>query len=530
MRKTVLGLALAALVAAPIAAQNDRADLGAIYKIKAEGLGARSQVMDTLSWLTDVHGPRLTNSPGMRAAAEWAKTRLEQWGMANVQLMPWGPFGRGWENERLQINMIAPRPFEMLGYPKAWSIGTNGLVTADVVQATLDTQDDLRKAAGTLKGKIVVLAPARDVELLWNGVARRFTDEELAAMEEVQVAAPGGRGGRGGGRGGAAGAQPTVSANDRLAFLAKEGAVALFEPSPASRSDNGAVLMGGWNPGREANAPPSVPQIVLAVEHYNRLVRILEKNVPVQVALNVQNKFYDDVNTYNVMAELPGTDKKDEVVMLGAHFDSWHAGTGAVDNASGSAVMMEAMRILKASGLPLRRTVRLGLWTGEEQGLIGSRMYVTEQFGDRATMKTTAAHEKFAGYFNMDNGSGAIRGVYLQGNEAVAPIFEAWMKPFHNLGMTTLTIRNTGGTDHGSFDAIGLPGWQFIQDPLDYGTRSHHTNWDVYERAIAADLMKNATIIASFVYHTANRDQLLPRKPMPAAPPAGGGRGRGGLR
>ncbi|HEX6324924.1 MAG TPA: M20/M25/M40 family metallo-hydrolase, partial [Vicinamibacterales bacterium] len=316
-----------------------------------------------------------------------------------------------------------------------------------------------------------------------------------------------------------------VSAQDRMAFLVKEGAVAIFEPSSAARSDHGSILMGAGLPGRNADAPPAIPQIVLAVEHYNRLVRILDRNVPVQVALNVQNRFTDDLNSYNVMAELPGTDKKDEVVMLGAHFDSWHAGTGTVDNAAGSAVMMEAMRILKATGLPLRRTVRLGLWTGEEQGLIGSRMYVTEQFGDRATMKTTAAHEKFAGYFNMDNGSGAIRGVYLQGNEAVAPIFEAWMKPFENLGMTTLTIRNTGGTDHGSFDAIGLPGWQFIQDPLDYGTRSHHTHWDVYERAVPADLMKNATIIAAFVYHTANRDQLLPRKPMPTPPPAGRGRG-----
>ena len=527
MRKTILGVAVAALVAAPIAAQNERVDLDAIYRIKAEGLGNRSQVMDTLSWLTDVHGPRLTNSPGMKAAAEWAKTRLEQWGMANVQLAPWGPFGRGWENERLQINMIAPRPFEMLGYPKAWSTGTAGPVTAEVVHVALDTPDDLKKLAGTLKGKIVIMAPARDLDLLWNGVARRFTDQELKDMESAPVAGGGGRGG--GGRGGGAPAGNTVSAADRMAFLVKEGAVATFEPSPASRSDHGSILMGAGLPGRNAGAPPAIPQIVLAVEHYNRMVRILEKKVPVQVVLNVQNRFYDDINTYNVIAELPGSDKKDEVVMLGAHFDSWHAGTGTVDNAAGSAVMMEAMRILKATGLPLRRTVRLGLWTGEEQGLIGSRMYVTEHFGDRATMKTTGAHEKFAGYFNLDNGSGAIRGVYLQGNEAVAPIFEAWMKPFHNLGMTTLTIRNTGGTDHGSFDAIGLPGWQFIQDPLDYGTRSHHTNWDVFERAVPADMMKNATIVAAFVYHTANRDQLLPRKPMPTPPPAGGGRGRGGL-
>ena len=508
MRKFVLCLLLGLSVAAP-AAQSERVDLDAIARIKAEGLGAGSQVMDTLSWLTDVHGPRLTNSPGMKAAAEWAKTRMEEWGFANVQLAPWGPFGRGWENERLSINMIEPRPFEVLGYPRAWTPGTDGPVTAGVVRAALDTADDLKKAAGTLKGKIVMLGAPRPVELLWDGVASRFTDEELEALQQQEVG-----GGRGGRRFGAL-APGMVTAAERMAFLVAEGAVAVFEASSASRSDNGAILVGAGLPGRNADAPPAVPQLVLAIEHFNRMARILEKNIPVTVALNVQNRFHDDVNSFNVMAELPGGDKKNEVVMLGAHFDSWHAGTGTVDNASGSAVMMEAMRILKAAGLPLRRTVRLGLWTGEEQGLLGSRMYVTEMFGDRATMKTTRAHETFAGYFNMDNGSGAIRGVYLQGNEAVAPIFEAWMQPFESLGMTALTINNTGGTDHLAFDAIGLPAWQFIQDELDYGTRSHHTNWDVYERAVEADLMKNATIIAAFVYHAANREERLPRKPMP---------------
>ena len=508
MRRTIFCLALPAAMAAPMAAGQERVDLDAIYRIKAEGFGTSSQVMDTLSWLTDVHGPRLTNSPGMKAAAEWAAARMKEWGFSNVQFAPWGPFGRGWENERLSINMIEPRPFEMLGYPKAWTPGTNGPVTAAVVRATLDTEDDLKRAAGTLKGKIVMLGEPRAVELLWEGVARRFSDEELEARETETIS-------RGGRRRFGGAAPGRLTAAERMAFLVKEDALAVFEASSASRSDNGSIIIGSGLPGRDPEAPPAVPQVVLAVEHFNRMARILEKNIPVTVALNVQNKFYDDVNSFNVMAELPGTDKKDEVVMLGAHFDSWHTGTGTVDNASGSAVMMEAMRILKATGLPLRRTVRLGLWTGEEQGLIGSRMYVTEMFGDSSTMKTTKAHETFAGYFNMDNGSGAIRGVYLQGNEAVAPIFGAWMEPFENIGMTTLTINDTGGTDHGSFDRIGLPGWQFIQDPLDYGTRSHHTNWDVYERAVPDDLKKNAVIIAAFVYHAANRDQLLPRKPMP---------------
>ena len=238
----------------------------------------------------------------------------------------------------------------------------------------------------------------------------------------------------------------------------------------------------------------------LAVEHYGRIARTLEKNIPVTLQMDIDNKFYDDdLNAFNIVGELPGTDKADEVVMLGAHFDSWHTGTGATDNAAGSAVMMEAMRILKASGVKLRRTVRIGLWGGEEQGLLGSKEYVKAHFGDPATMQLKPEHAKFAGYFNVDNGTGLIRGVYLQGNEAVAPIFQAWMEPFKNLGMTTLTIRNTGGTDHLSYDAVGLPGFQFIQDEVEYDSRTHHSNMDVYERVQANDMMRNAVIVASFV-------------------------------
>jgi Zn-dependent M28 family amino/carboxypeptidase len=263
---------------------------------------------------------------------------------------------------------------------------------------------------------------------------------------------------------------------------------------------------------------------VIAIEHYGRIVRTLERKMPVTIEANIVNTFHSDTSSFNVVAEIPGTDKADEIVMLGAHFDSWHGGTGATDNAAGSAVMMEAMRILKQSGVKLRRTVRIGLWGGEEQGLLGSRAYVTQHFGDRATMALKPQHAKFAGYFNLDNGTGAIRGVYLQGNEAITPIFDAWMKPFENIGMKALTIRDTGGTDHQSFDAIGLPGFQFIQDPVEYGTRTHHTTMDTYERIQEEDMRKNAVIVAAFVYHAANRDQLLPRKPLPTAQ---GGRGRG---
>ncbi len=256
--------------------------------------------------------------------------------------------------------------------------------------------------------------------------------------------------------------------------------------------------------------------MTLAVEHYGRIWRTLEKKIPVTLQMDIDNKFYDsDLNAFNIVGELPGTDKADEIVMIGAHFDSWHTGTGATDNAAGSAVMMEAMRILKVTGVKLRRTVRIGLWGGEEQGLLGSRAYVRDHFGDPATMALKPEHAKFSGYFNVDNGTGAIRGVYLQGNEAVAPIFQAWMEPFRNLGMTTLTIRNTGGTDHLSYDAVGLPGFQFIQDEVEYDSRTHHSNMDMYERVQANDMMRNAVIVASFVYNTANRDEKLPRKPLP---------------
>jgi carboxypeptidase Q len=276
---------------------------------------------------------------------------------------------------------------------------------------------------------------------------------------------------------------------------------------------------------RDPKDPPSPPEVVIAVEQYGRIVRTLEKKIPVTLSMRIDNTFYDaDLNAFNIVGELPGTDKADEIVMIGAHFDSWHTGTGATDNAAGSAVMMEAMRILKASGVRLRRTVRIGLWGGEEQGLLGSKEYVKAHFGDPATMKLLPDHARFSGYFNVDNGTGQIRGVYLQGNEAVAPIFQHLMEPLKNLGMTTLTIRNTGGTDHQSFDAVGLPGFQFVQDEVEYNSRTHHSNMDVYERVQPSDMMRNAVIVAAFVYNAANRDDKLPRKPLPKpAPPAARG-------
>src|SRR5437773_468597 len=432
-RLRIIGASFVLLVAVPILAQisQEPVDLDGIYRIKDEGLN-RSQVMETLSYLTDVYGPRLTGSPQIKAAAEWTKKKLMEWELANVNLESWGPFGRGWSNEQFNARAIsADTSFQLIAYPKAWTPGTDGTIGADVVTAVINNDQDFEKFRGQVRGGTVFVQ---------GGGGRNTTD-------------------------------------------------------------------------------PAVPaQVVLAVEHYGRIWRMLEKKIPVRIEMNIQNKFYDDdLNSFNIVGEIPGTDRADELVMLGAHFDSWHSGTGATDNAAGSAVMLEAIRILKATHLKMRRTVRLGLWTGEEQGLLGSRAYVTQHFADRADMTLKPEHAKFAGYFNVDNGTGAIRGVYLQGNEAAAPVFQAWMQPFKNLGMTTLAIRNTGGTDHLSFDAVGLPGFQFIQDPVEYGSRTHHSNMDVYERIQAPDMMKNAVIVASFVYLTANRDEKLPRKPLPAA-------------
>jgi carboxypeptidase Q len=498
-----------ALVAQP-SQSSEPIDLDAITRIKEEGF-ERSQVMDTAWWLTERYGPRLTNSPQMRAAADWAVKKLTAWGLANVKQEPWGTeFGRGWSNDRTVVHVTRPSPWPVLAYAKAWTPGTKGAVVADAVLAPIENDGDIEKFRGKLKGKIVLLQTPREVQPLFAAPARRLTEQNLNEMQEQQVGPAGGRGGRGGAGGGQAfGAK-------RTAFLVAEGVAAVLDPG-AGRGDSGSLLVGSGG-SRNAKDPPVPPQLVVATEQYNRIARLLTRGEAVTMEVDVRNTFHDaDLNMFNIVAEIAGGDRAEEVVMLGAHFDSWHTGTGSVDNAAGSAVMMEAMRILKQSGVRLRRTVRLALWTGEEQGLLGSRAYVRNHFADPADMKLKPEHAKLAGYYNMDNGTGQYRGVYLQGNEAVSPIFRAWMAPFASIGMTHLTIRNTGGTDHLSFHNVGLPGFQFVQDPVQYSSRTHHSNLDVYDQLIASDMMKNAVMTASFVYHTANREQMLPRKPLPRA-------------
>ena len=511
-RRTLSATALiATLVSLPLAADwpvTEKLDLDAIYRIKEEGL-QRSKVMELESYLTDIYGPRLTGSPNIKEAADWAEKTMRDWGVSNVKRETF-PFGRGWQNQRFVAHALTPRAYPLIAYPKAWTPGTKGAVTGEAVMAVVSTEKDFDTFRGKLRGKFVLATPLRDVLPQFEPPATRYTEAQLADLAKQPAA------GRGRGRGNAPDA---AFVRKRTQFWIDEGVAAVID---ASRGDGGTLFVQSGG-SRDAKDPPSPPQVVLAVEHYGRIARTLDKQISVTLQFDIDNRFYDDdLDAFNIVGELPGSDKADEVVMLGAHFDSWHTGTGATDNAAGSAVMMEAMRILKASGVRLRRTVRIGLWGGEEQGLLGSKAYVKAHYADPATMQLKPEHGKFAGYFNVDNGTGTIRGVYLQGNEAVAPIFQAWMEPFKNLGMTTLAIRNTGGTDHLSYDAVGLPGFQFIQDDMEYDTRTHHSNMDVYERVQANDMMRNAVIVAAFVYNTANRDEKLPRKPLPKpAAPAG---------
>lgn len=532
----IASLALSPLALAQQVAQ-EKVDLEVINKIKTEGL-ERSQVMETLSWMTDVIGPRLTGSPQLKAANEWTKNKMAEWGLQNAHLEAWGPFGRGWSLTRLSVQMVEPQYSPLIAYPKAWTPGTSGMVKGNVVLAEVKTAGDLEKYRGKLKGAIVFTAPARDVKAQFKAQGERLSDEELLKLANADT--PGGAQGN---RNYSEDALRRFREMRELSqkmdeFFRAEGPAVIVEPSrPGANGmgDGGTIFVQSGGP-REKDAPQAFPSLVMAAEHYNRIVRMVQKGVAVSLEVEIGAQFHDnDMMAYNTIAEIPGTDKKDEVVMLGGHLDSWHAGTGATDNAAGCAVAMEAVRIIQALGLRPRRTIRVALWSGEEQGLLGSRAYVNEHFASRpappagaqrdpiAMMRGMNAgplslkpeHAKLSGYFNLDNGTGKIRGVYLQGNEAVRPIFREWLKPFRDMGAATLTISNTGGTDHLAFDGVGLPGFQFIQDEVEYETRTHHSNMDVWDRIQAADMKQASIIMAAFVWLTANRDEMLPRKPLP---------------
>ena len=508
--KNIFVFILGLVLALPVFAQEESVDLETVYKIKKEGL-EKSKVMEIAMYLTDVSGPRLTNSPGYEKAADWAKGKFEEWGLENSHLEAWGEFGKGWENQKMYVAMTKPYYQPLIAAPRAWTPGTKGAVKSEVFYLDIEKEEDLEKYRGKLKGKIALVVSGLDVEAGFEADASRFTEEELESMARQPM-------GRGRSR-----YSPERIAQWRAqrALMEKVNAFLAFEKAAliirGVRGKEGTLFTGGGR-GYRTNGPEELPTIEMQAEHALRLKRLADEGIEIEVEAEVKNKFFeDDLQGYNVIAEIPGTDPtlKSELVMLGAHLDSWHSATGATDNAAGSAVMMEAVRILKSIDVQPRRTIRIALWSGEEQGLYGSRNYVKNHFGEFSTLETKPEYDKFSGYFNIDNGTGRIRGIYLQGNDLVRPIFDKWFEPFDDMiENRTITIRNTGGTDHLAFDQIGLPGFQFIQDPIAYNTRTHHTNMDTYEQLQEEDLKQMACIVASFVYHTAMRDEKLPRKPM----------------
>ncbi|MBK7869657.1 MAG: M20/M25/M40 family metallo-hydrolase [Saprospiraceae bacterium] len=490
--------------------------------IRKHGL-EQSKVMETASLMTDVYGPRLTGSPQIDKATEWAVKYLKDMGMANVHTEDWGPFGRGWELKHFEMHAVGSSYFPVIAYPKAWSSPTKGEVTGDVIYLDAGTVEQLEAYKGKLKGKFVLLDTVRVVQEWFEAPAQRNDAEDLLRMANAGTS-------RGSGRFGSNFQSNRDFSNALWTLLYEEKPHAIIDRG--FKGDLGTVFAGtsarsaaGGNV-RDDNQEV-VPQVTMSVEHYNRIFRLLKKNVPVKLTMNLDAAYYnpDKSMERNIIAEIPGTDLKDEVVMFGAHFDSWHPGTGATDNAAGSSAMVEAARILletiKETGVKPRRTLRIALWTGEEQGLLGSRDYVAKHFAEMDGRTLTGVkpdQSKVSAYYNMDNGTGRIRGVYMQGNADVAPIFREWLDAFKDLDATTLTISNTGSTDHVAFDGAGIPGFQFIQDPIAYSARTHHSNMDNWDHLVADDLKQAATIIASFVWHTSQRDEKLPRKKLEIEP------------
>ena len=528
MSRRLAAIVLSAICAlgCKIAVAQEKVDLDTISRIRYEGFH-NSKIMEIASGLMDGIGERLTGSPNMKKANEWTRDELTSFGLVNAHLEPWSPFGRGWANEYINVRMVSPDIAPIIAYAKAWTPGTSGAVKGQVVRVNIRTPQEMEKYRGKLAGKIVLFGDDPEIKPSAEPLSERYNEKSLAEIEQYEI--------------------PSERNEARFAefrrrfrffqqvskFFDEEKVLAIIDHSRGNLG-GGTVFVqqgGSYKEGQTVGTP----QITIAQEHWDRIARLLAEKKDVELEVNVKNNFYDDAMTqWDTLAEIPGTDKKDEVVMLGAHLDSWHAGTGATDNGAGTVIMMEAVRILKAIGVKPRRTIRIGLWSGEEQGLLGSQWYVAHHFGTRPPSKDPdrkgdptvirrdagpmsikeGEQSKVSVYFNVDNGTGKLRGVYMQENAAVEPIFEAWMKPFHDLGMDTLTMRDTGGTDHLSFDAVGIPGFQFIQDPVEYDTRTHHSNMDVYDRLQPDDLKQAAVIVASFVYMAAQRDQMFPRKPI----------------
>ena len=516
--------------------QQETLDLNMYQRIRIEGLD-HSHVMEYASALDDGIGPRLTGSANVKHANEWTRDQFTAMGCSNAHLEDWGEFGMGWQQLNTWVRMTSPDPAVFIAQAAPWSPATNGAISAPAVWIDVNEPKDLDQYKGKLAGKIVLFGPMRDVPPVEKPLWVRLDDAELKKLTEYPL-------------------KPrnqdflqTFMKRLELRqktgkFLADEHALAVITPSRDGRDGGGSggTIFDDSNAGfgwevykREAANP--LPVVVMAIENYGRVYRLLKAHVPVTMEMNVDTKFTGDhEHGYDTIAEIPGTDPKlkDEVVMVGGHLDSWASATGATDNGAGTVVAMEVMRILTTLQVKPRRTIRVALWTGEEEGEFGSYGYVKQHFGNvplstapdqlklpewvrkpGGPIQLKPEYQKISGYFNLDNGSGKIRGIYLQENAAMGSIFAQWMEPLKDLGVTTITLRNTGGTDHEAFDGIGIPGFQFIQDPLDYGSRAHHSNMDTYERLSPEDLAQAAVVEAIFVYNTAMRDQMLPRKPMP---------------
>ncbi len=536
-RLAALALSLT-FVVARLGAQDKSLEI--VHQIKTEAFD-HSKVMDHLSFLTDVYGPRLTGSPEFEQAADWAVTRLKQMGISNAHEEKWGPFGRSWSLQTYTLEMATPRYAHLLAVPLAWSASSNGTQVNSVVLAPFHEENPFdvnkNKAAferykaewkGKLKSKIVLISEAKPLKPSTHPLFKRYSDGELAdiakaptpvvrryvPIDELKIPDDEDE------------AEKYFASLSGLTidelldryfalsaemarFFHDEGAAGVLETD--ARAHNG-LLVGEQAGSHLSKDPLAPPSFVLTEEQYTRLVHLIEQKQNVTIRMNLEAKISDkDVDGVNIVGEIPGRKNADEVVMIGAHFDSWHTGTGATDNGAGSAVMMEAMRILKTLNLQMDRTVRIGLWGGEEQGLYGSKAYVEAHFGDPKTLQVKPEHQKFDAYLNLDNGSGKIRGIYLENNDAARPRFEHWLAPFQDLGVTTFTLKHTDFTDHVSFDNVGLPGFQFIQDPLDYETVTHHSDMDTYDHAIPEDLMQASAVVAALVYDLANDDEALPR-------------------
>lgn len=509
-------------LALTLSAAAQQPDLAVVTRIRQEGF-RNSQVMRYAQGLTDTIGARLTGSPNMKEANEWTRDELTKAGLSNARLEAY-EFGRGWTWDHASVRMLAPDAQQLYALPLAWTPATDGVVRGKVVKVKLETKEDLEAQKGKLAGAIVMTGEPREFRPQENAALDRYTDDELADLAVYAIPTE-----RDANRRSEYGRRREFR-RQLAQFAMDEKIAAIIQPGGGEGGVFRVQSGGSWRAGE----PVGVPAVALAPEHYARISRLLEAKTDVEIELEVRARFLDDTTSWNTVAEIPGSDKRGEVVMLGAHLDSWHTASGATDNAAGVAVMMEAVRILKTLGTTPRRTIRIALWSGEEQGLLGSRAYVEQHFGKRAApadpeqaklpawlqtekgpLTVKPEHAKVSAYFNMDNGTGKIRGIYAQENAAVVPIFTQWLEPLRDLGATTVTMRNTTSTDHIPFDEVGIPGFQFIQDNVEYFTRTHHTNWDTFERLQREDLMQAAVVVATFVWQTANREGMLPRKPMP---------------